>query len=354
RVIPLNKNFTIWEILASYRLSLRNIEITASTYIDGGVCCLSGRTAAYRTLILRDPDFQTKFANEYWLGKYHCHSGDDKFLTRWLHSHEWKTYIQACPEAELASTFKDNWRFLKQLLRWTRNTWRSDLKSLIVERKIWRRYPFVAFSMLDKFFNPISLLAGPITVGYLCSMPNGYLPTWVVLTSYFIWLILTRLIKYIPHFINRPQDVFTLPIWIVFNIYFALLKIYCLFTLHIVDWGTRVGADDQGEKEEDDSEIFLVKNEIVDKSKKINLKSEEDEIKKITEKEKVKTKELKKEKILRLNREMDIERGLNNAIEIEEKLILNSNYVDNSTHLSLSRSKTSIQVNDKIVENGKK
>ena len=155
---------------------MRNLEITASTYIDGGVCCLSGRTAAYRTCILRDPDFQWKFTHEYWLGKYLQHSGDDKFLTRWMHSHSWKTYIQACPEAELLSTFKDNYRFLLQLLRWTRNTWRSDLKSVFVERHVWMRHPFVTFTMVDKFFNPFTLLAGPMIVIYLLFKGGVYLP----------------------------------------------------------------------------------------------------------------------------------------------------------------------------------
>ncbi|KAI8907422.1 glycosyltransferase like family 2-domain-containing protein, partial [Powellomyces hirtus] len=246
RVLPQHKNMTIWEILAAFRISLRNIEITATTYIDGGVCCLSGRTAAYRTCMLRDPDFQWSFTHEYWLGKYHQHSGDDKFLTRWVHSHNWRTYIQACPEAELSSTFKDNWRFLKQLLRWTRNTWRSDWRSLFTERVIWQRHPFVAFTMLDKFFNPITLLAGPATVIWLLirNSQEGEMPHWVIGVSYLVWLIVTRLIKYMPHFVRRPQDVLAVPIWLVFNIYFAIMKIYCLFTLHVTDWGTRDGADD--------------------------------------------------------------------------------------------------------------
>jgi hypothetical protein len=29
----------------------------------------------------------------------------------------------------------------------------------------------------------------------------------------------------------------------VFNIYFAFMKVYCLFTLHVTEWGTRKGAD---------------------------------------------------------------------------------------------------------------
>lgn len=274
-MLPVGKTMTIWEILAAYRISMRNIEIVSSTYIDGGVCCLSGRTAAYRTQILRDPDFQWQFTHEFWMKKYHQHSGDDKFLTRWLVNHEWKTHIQACPEVELESTFKDNWRFLKQLLRWTRNTWRfclfytrSDIRSLIFERTIWRRYPYVAFTMLDKFFNPLTLLAGPVTVIYLTTR-SAYLPAWVVVLSYLVWLILTRLIKYLPHFVKRPQDVLALPVWIIFNIYFALMKVYCLFTLHVTDWGTRAGADDKKE-EELDTDIFLVQAEVVDRSARSN------------------------------------------------------------------------------------
>lgn len=234
---------------------MRNLEITASTYIDGGVCCLSGRTAAYRTAILRDPDFQWKFTHEFWVGKYLQHSGDDKFLTRWMHSHSWKTFIQACPEAELLSTFKDNSKFLLQLLRWTRNTWRSDLRSVFVERYVWSRHPFVAFTMVDKFFNPFTLLAGPCTVIYVMTK-GGPLPSWVILVCYLAWLLVTRVIKYMPHFVRRPQDVIYIPVWIVFNIYFVCLKLYCLCTLYVTDWGTRSGADDKN-GENDISEIFV-------------------------------------------------------------------------------------------------
>ncbi|TPX36644.1 hypothetical protein SmJEL517_g01322 [Synchytrium microbalum] len=262
-VLPVGKHMTIWEILSAYRISMRNIEITSSTYIDGGVCCLSGRTAAYRTCILRDPDFQWMFTHEYWyvwwFGKwlrFHQHSGDDKFLTRWLNTHQWKTYIQACKQAELMSTFKDNWRFLKQITRWTRNTWRSDIKSLFLERQVWSRYPFVAFTMFDKFFNPITLLAGPISVIYLCTRPHGGLDPWIIIVSYLVWLGMTRLIKYMPHFVHRPQDVLAIPVWIVFNIVFAIMKVYCLCTLHKTDWGTRKGADDKRADKEDYS-IFL-------------------------------------------------------------------------------------------------
>lgn len=147
RVQSVGKRMTVWEVLAAFRLTIRNIEISASTHIDGGVCCLSGRTAAYRTIILKDPEFLHGFTHDYWLGKYQLNSGDDKFLTRWMVSHGWTTYIQCCKEAEILSTMKPNWRFLKQVLRWTRNTWRSDLRSLFMERHIWTAHPYVAYTM---------------------------------------------------------------------------------------------------------------------------------------------------------------------------------------------------------------
>ncbi|KAF9577760.1 hypothetical protein BGW38_006824 [Lunasporangiospora selenospora] len=234
---------TVWEVLAGFRLTIRNIEIAASTHIDGGVCCLSGRTAAYRTCILQDPQFQYEFTHDFWLGKYPLNSGDDKFLTRWMVYHGWNTYVQICKEAELLSTFKNNWRFVKQVLRWTRNTWRSDFRSLFTERRIWSRHPFVAFTMVDKIFNPITLLSGPISVLVMACQGKFHLPIWDIVISYVVWLMMTRIIKLLPHLFKRPQDIIWVPAFLIFGYYFAIMKIYALFTLHEVGWGTRAGID---------------------------------------------------------------------------------------------------------------
>ncbi|BGP17214.1 hypothetical protein JCM10213v2_005230 [Rhodosporidiobolus nylandii] len=253
--------FTVWETLAAFRLSIRNID----THLDGGVPCLSGRTAAYRTMILKDPAFLWGFTNDFWRGRYHLNSGDDKFLTRWLVSHGWRTYIQVCAGAELKSTMKADWTFLKQVLRWTRNTWRSDLRRIFMERHVWRRHPYIAYTMIDKFLNPITLLAGPALVIYLCARsakgealpafldPTGsstsssgevyVLPTWNILVSWFIWLTVTRTLKLATHLVKRPQDIIYVPVWAVFGYCFSIVKIYALLTLHEVGWGTRAGVD---------------------------------------------------------------------------------------------------------------
>eukprot|EP00977_Amphora_coffeiformis_P007202 scaffold1565_cov221-Amphora_coffeaeformis.AAC.9 len=96
---------TFWEVIADFRLTMRMIECSASTFVDGGISCLSGRTAVYRRDILADPDFQHDFTNETWLGKYPLHSGDDKFITRWLVKKEWNMFLQNHKEACLKTTF---------------------------------------------------------------------------------------------------------------------------------------------------------------------------------------------------------------------------------------------------------
>jgi hypothetical protein len=121
---------------------------------------------------------------------------------------------------------------------------------------VWSRHPYVAYTMVDKFFNPLTLLAGPATVIYVMIKGGNGIPFWGILACYLVWLLLSRLIKYMPHFVRRPQDCLYIPTWLVFNIYFVLLKVYCLFTLHVTDWGTRSGADDKN-GENDISEIFV-------------------------------------------------------------------------------------------------
>ncbi|ORX40530.1 nucleotide-diphospho-sugar transferase [Kockovaella imperatae] len=251
RVKPCGKRMTVWEVLAAFRLTIRNIEIASSTHIDGGIPCLSGRTAAYRTVILKDPDFLHGFTNDLWLGKYHLNSGDDKFLTRWMVSHGWNTYVQVCKEAELLSTMKPNWRFLKQVLRWTRNTWRSDFRSIFKERYIWTKHPYVAYMMLDKFINPFTLLVGPALVAYLIVkstkdvLDGGYhLPAWNIVCSYLVWLMCTRTFKLLPHLWHNPAHIIYVPIWIIFGYYFAIMKLYAVLTLHKTGWGTRSGIGD--------------------------------------------------------------------------------------------------------------
>jgi cellulose synthase/poly-beta-1,6-N-acetylglucosamine synthase-like glycosyltransferase len=128
----------VWSFLGAIYLERRNFEISATTHLDGGISCLSGRTVAYRTHILQDPAFTYDFTHEYWREQYQLNTDDDNFITRWMLSHGWRTHVQYCKEAEVLTTLEDNPKFLKQCLRWSRSNWRSNLTSMFSERLIWR------------------------------------------------------------------------------------------------------------------------------------------------------------------------------------------------------------------------
>jgi hypothetical protein len=92
-------------------------------------------------------------------------SGDDKFMTRWVVKKGWKMCMQLSPECTLATTFKADGRFFKQILRWTRNTWRSDVKSLVLERIIWYRYPVQVrwfFTYLGSIYTHTHICSGTV------------------------------------------------------------------------------------------------------------------------------------------------------------------------------------------------
>jgi len=102
--------------------------------------------------------------------------------------------------------------------------------------------------MVDKLFNPFTLLVGPVLVGivvYKSTKPVAdggfHLPWWNVVLSYMVWLTATRTLKLLPHLWNRPQDIVYVPAFIAFGYYFAIMKLYALVTLHETGWGTRAG-----------------------------------------------------------------------------------------------------------------
>ncbi|KAF7588406.1 hypothetical protein BBP40_005735 [Aspergillus hancockii] len=132
------ETITVWEALAARRISRNNIQEAASIQIDGSTTCLSGRTVAYRSVILQDEAFLTSFTNEYWLGRYHLNSGDDAFLTRWLLNTGWNTHIQTALDALITTTVAPSSIYLKQNARWGRNAYRSRTKRLLFSRRVWR------------------------------------------------------------------------------------------------------------------------------------------------------------------------------------------------------------------------
>ncbi|GAB7332545.1 hypothetical protein MBLNU13_g04328t2 [Cladosporium sp. NU13] len=110
-------DFNGWEALATRRLWLRKIDASASVRLDGGIPCISGRTAAYRTAIVQNLEFQYRFTNENWMGLWRLNSGDDQSMTRWVIDQGWTARIQSAPEAEIETTVLPCALFVRQWLR---------------------------------------------------------------------------------------------------------------------------------------------------------------------------------------------------------------------------------------------
>ena len=128
----------IYGYLNALYLERRNFDCASCMYMDGGLPCLSGRTVAYRSRIIKDEAFIHGFTHEEWLGRYQLNADDDNFMTRWLISHNKKIGFQYHEEAEVLTTLEDNPNFVKQCLRWSRSNWRSNITSMFCDRHIWR------------------------------------------------------------------------------------------------------------------------------------------------------------------------------------------------------------------------
>lgn len=220
---------TVWQRIADIFLDIRyEDEAPALTLMGQALSCLSGRTAAYRRDVLLP--LLEDFLNETFLGKP-CMSGEDKRLTTLVLKAGYDTYHQG--DALVWSTFPPDFRaFLKQRIRWTRNSYRSDLRAMY-EGWVWRR-PYLAFILVDKAISPYSLLFGLTFVAL--SLARGH---WLVAGVIVIWWLVSRTIKLYPHLRLHPEDAKLIPLFIGVTFFMTFVKAYALTTVHHHKWLTR-------------------------------------------------------------------------------------------------------------------
>jgi hyaluronan synthase len=203
-------------------------ENAAQTVVGKAVSCLSGRTAVYRRSFLLEVG--DEFLSETFAGKP-CNSGDDKRLTSLLLARGHRTFMQR--SARVWSTFPSRpGRFFLQRLRWSRNTWRSDLRALTSGWVL--RHKFLMFTMLDKAMSSFTLLISPVV--FALALIGGQLAFAGILGA---WWLVSRAAKQLPHLRRRPADIFILPLFIVLTFVMALVKIYALATVTTQGWLTR-------------------------------------------------------------------------------------------------------------------
>lgn len=190
--------------------------------------CLSGRTAFYRRKIILP--LLDDLVNEKFMGKPVI-SGDDKRLTYLVLSKGFKVRFQSNAQVYTPG-MPDLKSFMKQRLRWARNSLRADLKAL---REGWVfHHPALAFFQIDKTLRGFALILSPIY--FIVSLVLGF---YFAAAIIFVWWFVSRFIKLTPHFALRPRDITLLPFFVMFTFVSAVVNIFALFTLNTQGWITR-------------------------------------------------------------------------------------------------------------------
>lgn len=193
---------------------------------------LSGRTAIYRreALINAKYDNVHDLRHEFFVGTRGV-SGDDKRLTHLILEQGW--HVGLVKDALVYTEGLNKTKvFLKQRLRWTRNSWRADIRA-IKRGWVWH-HPALAYFMVDRFVQPFLMLLGPIALVLAL-----FYQRWTFAAVLVSWWIVSRIIKLFSYFRRYPKRIVYLPAYIIYSYTNALLKIYALSTIIEHSWATR-------------------------------------------------------------------------------------------------------------------
>ncbi|GAB1319524.1 Type 2 glycosyltransferase [Madurella fahalii] len=239
----------IFNWLGAAYIERRNFEISATHNIDGGTSCMSGRTGAYRTEILKSYDFLDGFKNEKW-GNYILNADDDNFITRWLVAHQWKTWVQYNPECEIETTLETNVKFLYQCCRWARSNWRSNWTSLVHERYVLTQQPWCTYALHLATFTSLAFITDPLLLLSCWWGAADWAPRvrYALLGGELVFMFcFAKVVKLVGLFRKNPRDIVFLPVSIIFGYFHGLIKLYALFTLKQTSWGSRAGGDEHNQ-----------------------------------------------------------------------------------------------------------
>ncbi len=193
---------------------------------------LSGRTAFYRREAIFNPRYDNMhlLRHEFFFGTRGI-SGDDKRLTHLIIEQGWHTAFAVGPTVYTPgmNTIR---KFLKQRLRWTRNSWRADLRA-VNRGWVWS-HPSLAIFMIDRFIQPIFMLIGPVVMAF--ALINH---EWLFAGILAGWWLVSRFVRVFGYFKTYPTRIIYLPAYIVYGYVNAVIKIYALATLIENSWATR-------------------------------------------------------------------------------------------------------------------
>lgn len=221
---------SVWRRVADWMINLRYYNYVPAMGAAGAVACLSGRTAAYRRSVVLP--LLPHLEDEFFLGR-RCIAGDDGRLTWLVIAAGYKTVHQSTARA--LSMFPNTLSaFLKQRVRWSRNSYRCYLTA-IYKGWLWR-VPFVTkVTVLQILLTPVTM---GITMGYLIFSRLDL--TWTGAALTVGWMLLGRGVRGLSHLIRHPWEIFLLPLVAVMVIVVALpVKTYALLSMNKQGWLTR-------------------------------------------------------------------------------------------------------------------
>lgn len=193
---------------------------------------LSGRTAIYRreALVNQHYDNLHDLRHEFFLNTRGI-SGDDKRLTHLILEQGW--HISFVKDAAVYTEGMDSMKsFMKQRLRWTRNSWRADLRA--IKRGWVLKHPVLAMFMIDRFVQPFFMLLGPAAC--IVAVSAGL---WWAVAILIGWWFVSRFVRLAPYFRLYPKRLIYLPAYILYTYVNALVKIYALASVLEHSWATR-------------------------------------------------------------------------------------------------------------------
>lgn len=207
-------------------------EIPALLGVGKAFNTLSGRTAFYRreAIFAEDYDNIHHLRHEFFLGTRSI-SGDDKRLTHLILQQGWHVAYVVGPKV-YTSGMRSLRQFLKQRLRWTRNSWRGDLRA-VAHGWVWQ-HPALAIFRIDSFIQPFVMLIGPVVFIFAIFKQD-----WLIAGLLLAWWLFSRTIKLFGYFRAHPARIIYLPAYIVMSYINAIIKIYALATLVEHSWATR-------------------------------------------------------------------------------------------------------------------
>lgn len=255
-----------WNFLGISYLERRVWNNCATNAIDGSLSTLSGRTAAYRTRILQNPQFEYYFTHDTWRGKP-LNSDDDKCLTRYVYSNGWKIVLQFDPRAIIETTVEGDRKYLDQCMRWARAHWRGNW-TVIENETYWRslKYWWGCYYIYIGSFQTPALAWDGILFGLL-SWGVSDKSAFVVRSaciSFGAWIFFTKILKLIPHFRRHPSDMKFIPVSIAFSYFHGYLNLRAAFTMKTTHWGGKDLATAEKAKPDNSETVPLLKKTMAD------------------------------------------------------------------------------------------